>query len=281
MVNKNEPRRTVPSSHYDKKYWLTDNEGHEEFIKSSGRELSPRLQKSLELAELRGKMAILDLGCGRGEIVINCALMGHEVIGVEPSGGAAELMREAMDNLPAGARQNITLIKGDGCNLPFKDKLFDRVFMNDVVEELYPEEVDQVLIELRRCLKDDGLLIIHTMPNRWFIDIGYRYYLRYLYILLNPLAKKVIKKSLHTAKNPRGQYDYIMHVNEQTYFSLKSSLKNSGFQAKVWLNDIYVAKDLVHLLDTMIRFPVWPLKLILAEHIWAIGRPKKEGNIKK
>lgn len=268
-------RRTVPKSYYDIEYWLTDNEGYEEFIKSSGQTLSPRIRRSLELGKVKKDMLVMDLGSGRGELVINCAFCGCRAIGLEPSDDGIKLAREAMKKIMCDIRERILLIKGDGYHLPFKDKVFDRIFMLDIVEELYPEELEGILSEVRRVLKGNGKLIIHTMPNRWFLDIGHRYYLRYIYIVLNPLVKKFFHKTLFTGKNPRGHYDTIMHVNEQTYSSLKRTLESAGFEAKVWVNDFHVVKDLKSFLFTLLRFPVWPIKLILGNNIWAEAQPEK------
>jgi ubiquinone/menaquinone biosynthesis C-methylase UbiE len=277
MINKfKKSRRTVPSCYYDTKYWLTDNEGYEGFTKSSGRQLTPRLKKSFELGNIKKDMLALDLGFGRGELLINCAFCGCTAIGLQPSNDGVKLAKEAIKTLPVNVKKKIILMEGDGCDLPFKDKLFDRVFMIDVAEELYPEELKEALTEVNRVLKDDGLLIIHTMPNKLRLDIGYRYYLRFINKIVNPFAKKYFQTTLHTEKViPRSYYDNIMHINEQSYFSLKKFLKDANFIPKVWLNDSHIKeKDIKILLYHILSPRIGPLKLIFADNIWAIARPK-------
>ena len=61
----------------------------------------------------------------------------------------------------------------DAKGLPFDSAHFDRVLMFDVVEHLYPWELDRALAEIRRVLTSDGRLVIHTAPNRWYDKYAY------------------------------------------------------------------------------------------------------------
>ena len=45
--------------------------------------------------------------------------------------------------------------------------------MFDVVEHLYPWELNQALNEAHRLLTLTGKLIIHTAPNRWYDQFAY------------------------------------------------------------------------------------------------------------
>ena len=78
----------VPSGTYSREYFLTECNGHEEF--QQGR-LPSRLQAALAIAgELKGKR-ILDVGCGRGEVVLYCLRQGAEACGVDYSADALVL----------------------------------------------------------------------------------------------------------------------------------------------------------------------------------------------
>ena len=70
------PNATIDSAAYSGEYFLTAVEGHQEFRTSMGRRLSPRLMRALELADPRPGQRVLDIGCGRGEIVLQSTLRG-------------------------------------------------------------------------------------------------------------------------------------------------------------------------------------------------------------
>ena len=42
-----------------------------------------------------------------------------------------------------------------------------------------------------------------------------------------------------STKNPRSEYEKVMHINEQTLSTLKASLEQHGFKAKVFVDDFY------------------------------------------
>ena len=70
--------KSLPSTLYTEEYFLTACEGYDVFIESEGVQLSRRLRDSFKLAEVTAGMRILDVGCGRGEIIRHCMEMGIE-----------------------------------------------------------------------------------------------------------------------------------------------------------------------------------------------------------
>jgi hypothetical protein len=102
--------------------------------------------------------------------------------------------------------------------------------MFDVVEHLYPWELHQALLEIRRVMKPDGRLIIHTAPNRWY-DV-------YAYPLVR-LFRKLLGQGKQYPRNPRQfgvAVNEHVHVNEQDIFSMRTTLSEAGFSSKVWLD---------------------------------------------
>ena len=86
--------------------------------------------------------------------------------GLTPGDVAAELER-ATTTLRPGVCQ------ADAKTLPFPSDYFDRVLMFDVVEHLFPWELQQALVDIGRVLKPGGRLVIHTAPNRWYDTYAY------------------------------------------------------------------------------------------------------------
>ncbi len=219
---------SVPSSKYDEAYFLTACEGYQEYLDSEGQHLSRRLGAAFELAEVSPGMRVLDVGCGRGEILRHCAHLETEVHGVDYARVAVRMSRELMAQTQNQRAKGV--YQANAQHLPFADGIFDRILMFDLVEHLYPHELDQALAENRRVLKPNGRLIVHTAPNRW--------YDAYAYPLVR-LIRRLMGQGNRYPKDPRAlnvAANVDVHVNEQDILSLRRVLKKSGFQPQVWLD---------------------------------------------
>ncbi len=224
-------RPSLPPHLYSEEYFLTACEGYEEWLASEGQHLSRRLASAFQVASVGPGMAVLDIGCGRGEIVRHCARLGADVYGVDYAPVAVrmtrDLIRAEQGKSPSG-RMGVCL--ADAKYLPFPDQYFDRVLMFDVVEHLYPWELHRALLEARRVLKPSGRLIVHTAPNRW--------YNQYAYPLVR-LVRTAMGQGANYPRNPRQfgvAANVHVHVNEQSLFSLRRVLKRAGFRSTVWLD---------------------------------------------
>lgn len=203
---------------------------NELFVQSRGQVIRPRLAHALRLGEVRPGMTMLDIGCGRGEVVIKCAQAGASLASgldyAPTSLEAAHKNAEQMGLQVNSDNSPLALNCADAKVLPFSSESFDRVFMLDIVEHLHEWELQQVWDEVRRVLKPDGLLIIHTLPNRWAVDYGYK------------VARLFVRRMPTNAPDKRD----IFHVNEQSVVNLSRSLANGGLRARVWLDDLMLAQ---------------------------------------
>ena len=167
----------------------------------------------------------------------------------------------------------------------FAPSSFDCIFMTDVVEHLSPAELDETLRLARSWLKPNGKLIIHTFPNRLFYNQGYRW--TWLTLRLFDALRKLYKPGAvplsqsHTWNYPRHEYELKMHINEQDFYSLRRTLRQTGFNFRLWLEDeppttplryhwklrLYVA--LVRL-EPLSKYP--PLNRWFASHLWAVAK---------
>ncbi|MCX7661107.1 MAG: class I SAM-dependent methyltransferase, partial [Candidatus Omnitrophica bacterium] len=222
----------------NKDYYLSDCEGYRQFKTTKAKILSKRLKRILSLAEIRPGMRILDIGCGRGELVLHSGLLGVS-FGIDSSEDALKIAYETerfwLRNFPFLSKR-ILFIKADCQFLPFKDKKIEIVFLSDIVEHLSDDKIRIMLKEVFRVLKEDGKIIIHTSPNRIFLNYGLKFY----YFLGRIFGKKLnwnMKEEL-----PLGCKTPI-HINEQTTFRLRKTLRKAGFRKiKLWLekNPFYV-----------------------------------------
>ncbi|MCS7059797.1 MAG: methyltransferase domain-containing protein [Anaerolineae bacterium] len=221
--------KPIPPDRYDEAYFLTACEGYEEFLQSEGEHLSRRLKQAFEFADVQPGMRVLDVGCGRGEIVRHVARLGAHSFGVDYAQAAVNLSRRIMEREQRAGVYG--LAQSDAKHLPFCSNVFDRVLLFDVVEHLYPWELDACLQQVWRVLKPGGRLIVHTAPNRWY-DL-------YAYPVVRQV-RRLMGQGQHYPANPRALNVAVnteVHVNEQDILRMRRTLKKNGFnQVKVWLD---------------------------------------------
>jgi cyclopropane fatty-acyl-phospholipid synthase-like methyltransferase len=223
-----EEQKPLPSDLYTEEYFLTACEGYDVFIESEGQHLSRRLHDAFTVAEVQPGMRLLDVGCGRGEILRHCMQLGIEAYGIDYAAAATAMTREVITSQrEAGVKAGVC--RSDAKKLPFPTGYFDRVLMFDVVEHLHPWELHEAMLEVRRVLKDDGRFIIHTAPNRWYDKYAYPWVRRFRTLLGQGDKYPVDPRAI----TPVNQH---VHVNEQDMRSMGHALKAAGFKSKVWLD---------------------------------------------
>lgn len=263
-MNEEFQHRSIQAEEYTRDYYLTCCQGYDEFITDKGRILPLRLSIPLELAQIKAGMTVIDIGCGRGEIILNCALSGARAWGLDYSYSAVELSKEILQGVTEENIRNIIGIQqANAISLPFQSNSSDVIFMLDVVEHLLPDELSIALDEIWRILKPGGRLIIHTMPNIWYYNLGY------------PIFRLVQRlRGEQLPKNPRERWTFShVHVNEQTPIKLLRVLNNHRFNSQVWLRstvnysyeDNFIVRKSMEFITTY-----WPLKLIFCNDIFAI-----------
>ena len=216
-------RSSVGSDRYDEDYFLNACEGYEEFAVSEGRQLSRRLKQAFDAADVTDEMRVLDVGCGRGEILRHCLKLGATAYGVDYSSVAVRMAAQSVGDGGAGVGM------ADAKVLPFRSGSFDRVLMFDLVEHLHPWELGRALSEVRRVLRPGGRLIVHTAPNVW--------YDRYAYPVVRAV-RMLMGEGEKYPEDPRAitPVNLDVHVNEQSVISLRRVLRRAGFDARVWLD---------------------------------------------
>lgn len=230
MAEKEHEQQPLPSTLYTEEYFRTACEGYDEFNSSEGEHLSRRLAAAFALAEVTPGMRVLDVGCGRGEILRHCAQLGADAYGIDYATVAVNLSRRVIQPLHGITPGRTAVAQADAKKLPFPDSYFDRVLMFDVVEHLHPWELHQAMCEVHRVLKPDGRFILHTAPNIW--------YDRYAYPLVR-LVRTLLGEGHKYPRDPRQflvDVNEHVHVNEQSILSMNRALRAAGFKGKVWLD---------------------------------------------
>jgi SAM-dependent methyltransferase len=209
---------SVPAGLYDETYFRQWCVGYQAWEDSGGSAADPRYEWSLRRARLRPGERVLDVGCGRGELLAAALKLGAKsAIGVDYAPDAVELARRTLAAHDAGPAAEVRL--ADARALPVQDASVDLVTLLDVVEHLTPPELDHTLGEVKRVLVPGGRVLVHTFPNRLVYTVTYR-----LQRHLRP------GRARRWPADPRLPYERDMHVNEQTRRSLARALTASGLR---------------------------------------------------
>ena len=277
-------RKSLPSTLYTEEYFLTACEGYDVFIESEGAHLSRRLRDAFALADVRAGMRVLDVGCGRGEILRHCMRLGieahgmdyaavatqmsREVVAAETQRAAAELQRPENEQ-PRPPRPGVC--QADAKTLPFPDNSFDRVLMFDVVEHLFPWELQQAFVDIGRVLKPGGRLVIHTAPNRWYDTYAYPWVRR---------VRTLLGEGGNYPKDPRAitPVNQDVHVNEQDLLSMRRALKRGGYtNIRVWLDSPPQNRVESPMLAGLRRvaFGAPPFRWFFEREVFAVAEPIK------
>ncbi len=277
---------------YSSEYFLEAAEGHEEYRASGGKLLTARLARALELADPRPGERMLDVACGRGELVLHGALRGAQTLGIDFAPAALDLAQRSVERGRDGAPAGLALM--DAGRLGLRGEAFDVVLMLDFVEHVRQGELEGALREARRALRPGGRLVIHTSPNRLFERVVYPHYVRNVHRLLLGAARRLRLEGRFFNEivmptdplPPHGEYERRLHVNPQSADSLCRSLAGQGFRMRHvdfwepphgtffdprlrWHNFLVAALDVVRFLRPFSRLP--PLNRLFSNHIWVVA----------
>jgi len=197
---------SIPSKYYDRDYYFTKNEGFMNFVKG---EISSRFDLPLFFANVKSGEKILDIGCGRGEVSMECSKKGCQVWGIDYSQDAISIAKDNQKIRLGGTTKNVSFKRMNAMELKFPNEFFDCVLLFHIVEHLYPLELEKVLAEAKRVTKIGGRIIIAT-PNSWYNKI--------LFFVFGPFGFK-------------EGYD---HINLLNSFQLRNYICKLGCRGKIF-----------------------------------------------
>lgn len=206
------PAPAVPPDVYDEDYYLHEAEGHEQF---GAGEIAGRYAFALSRLALPAGGTLVDVGCGRGELVMLALEQGAgRAIGIEYAEAALELARGAAAQRGLGDR--VELLAADARSIPLPDGCADGVAMLDVIEHLTPAEQGDALREVRRLLRPGGTFLVHTFPNRNIYETYGRF-------------RRWWPGGRGWPADPRSEIERTMHVGELTAAELRDALAGAAF----------------------------------------------------
>jgi ubiquinone/menaquinone biosynthesis C-methylase UbiE/uncharacterized membrane protein YbhN (UPF0104 family) len=135
------------------------------------------------LPETAGERTLsgLDLGCGQGWYAAELARRGYRITGIDLSPG--QIVQAEKHCRSTNSR--VALATFDGTRIPFDDASFDFVYSINVLHHVIrPEAREQLLAEVLRVLKPDGVFLLHEMNVE---NALFRLYMSYVF----PLIKRI------------------------------------------------------------------------------------------
>ena len=204
---------------YTESYFLNDATGHDAFRAFRGRfeDLIDKFQMVINRLDLHQSDSLLDIGCGRGEIVIYHALRGGKATGADFSDEAILIASARAEELKSGCSFIVTSFE----NIDESVK-YDRIIALDFIEHISSEESETFFNKCYNLLNPGGKLLIFTYPNTIRRRYGYKLIRLLSIIKMKPLPAK----EQDTVSDHYKQY----HLNEQNYFTLKGKAINAGFR---------------------------------------------------
>ncbi|MEJ5376002.1 MAG: class I SAM-dependent methyltransferase [bacterium] len=209
---------------YDRTYFLEACGGHELYKETHGGLLDERLFIVFRLADMGSPMRVMDLGCGRGELLRHAVEAGALAFGVDPSKEAIEISKETLFRSSVGGIiPRAGLCRAEGSSLPFSSSVFHRVILSDILEHLTKNQLRKTLAEVHRVLRSDGMVVFHTFPNKWFYNLFY------------PMKRLFWDRLTGQAgpRNPRTHYERLLHLQELSPWSIWRNFK-PWFRIRLW-----------------------------------------------
>ena len=201
---------------YTTDYYLNVCGGEETVAFDIDSPLPYRLAHAFNMASLEPHEVVLDLGCGRGELVHEAAKLGCTAIGIDYSANAIEIAHQRTLGTAWGKRCEFVVARADEEFLG-QDQ-FDVIFALDVFEHLHRDELRKLLAIVKKRLKPSGRLVFHTSPNRYYYSVAYR--------AVYELSRAFRKTTL--PEDSRSSHETDLHIGELTRNDLEHLLTRAG-----------------------------------------------------
>jgi ubiquinone/menaquinone biosynthesis C-methylase UbiE len=114
-----------------------------------------------EIFHVQGRR-VLDVGCGKGGLIISCALRDCDAVGIDIDLSELRIAKLRSKNFSAISLQ---LIRCDAKFLPFRNNSFDLVTATSVLEHV--DNPERAVKEMVRVLKPEGYILL-TIPSPSF-----------------------------------------------------------------------------------------------------------------
>ncbi len=217
-------KEKIPADIYTKSYYLTDNEGCLEYAGDLDAHMHPKFQRALEIADIKPGENVLDVGCGRGELLYYCVRKGAKALGLDYSQSAVDIARQTINRLPEELRSRAAAHVGEAESFNYPDK-YDVIFFIEITEHMHDWQLERAFRKFDSILTDKGRIIIMTpnylyerylQPVKKFLDIPARFFkwpMRIARGKYKPASFGELMVRIFSIKTDRGELNRKMHCN--------------------------------------------------------------------
>jgi ubiquinone/menaquinone biosynthesis C-methylase UbiE len=186
---------------------------------------------------------ILDVGCGTGTFL---EIDPNRIIGIDIN----------PDNVSYCCKKGLQAQVGNALNIPFEDNSFDGVYCSHVMQVFSPNEAAQLIRELSRVARPDGIVVLVTL--NWFKRF-YRHpentrayppdaIWRYFSIQkgasspMYPNMPKMLQEDIWLRRPPLIEFYSATNPNLARIASVLNAVQYGLFLRKFWAFDAYIIK---------------------------------------
>jgi 2-polyprenyl-6-hydroxyphenyl methylase / 3-demethylubiquinone-9 3-methyltransferase len=140
-----------------------------EYVKAYHKTDNNRLGRLVDSFDLKPSDIIADYACGNGLLLEVVHDRIHEYFGVDFS---EEFISEAKIRSKEKNIKNGTFVKNDIITFcKENENKFNKAFAMDFTEHIYNDEFNEIFTSIKRSIKKDGKLFIHTPNGDYFLEI--------------------------------------------------------------------------------------------------------------
>lgn len=162
----------------------------------------------LRYIESKPPFRILDLGCGPGRDLRVLREMGHEPVGLDAAAQLCAIAREW---------SSCEVWQQDFLDLDLPNSAFDGIFANASLFHVPTRDIQRVLADLRRALKDAGVLLVSNPRGQnqeaWEVDrFGVFYDLKEWSRLVGAAGFEALEHYYRPPGRPRHRQPWLVTV---------------------------------------------------------------------
>jgi demethylmenaquinone methyltransferase/2-methoxy-6-polyprenyl-1,4-benzoquinol methylase len=124
-------------------------------------------ERGLKLISIKENQSILEIGFGTGhsfKIMVDKIGSAGSIVGIDFSSGMVITAKQHLDNTKL--RDYVNLCIGDAGNLPFRNRIFEVIFIAFTLELFDTPEIQQVLSGIKRVLMVNGRFGIVSLSKK-------------------------------------------------------------------------------------------------------------------
>lgn len=205
---------------YSRDYFLKQVDGATEYSDFSAKpeQLFHRYARNRQMLGLQPEHRFLDVGCGRGELVMVHAAQGGQATGIDYAPEAIAIARAKAGELGITCE----FIEGS-FELLDRTRRYDRILASELIEHISVCEGELFFRLAWELLAPGGRLLVYSYPNVLQRRVGYKIQ-RWLYMIATGRPMPAVQP------DTTGEHYRLYHLNEQTHRSLRRLALRGGFK---------------------------------------------------